>query len=67
MYSIIAADCLKIKTVFFATVSQMQGSLANCHLIKAMHWLILYGIEKKIIRKLNASECIIFRIGQELF
>lgn len=48
MYSIIAADCLKkIKTVFSPTVSQMQGSLANCHLIKAMHWLILYGIEKK--------------------
>lgn len=59
MYSIIAADCLKkkIKTVFSPTVSQMQGSLANCHLIKAMHWLILYGIEKKIT-KLNASECI---------
>lgn len=56
MYSIIAADCLKkIKTVFFPTVSQMQGSLANCHLIKAMHWLISYGIEKKIITKLNAS------------
>lgn len=47
MYSIIAADCLKIKTVFFATVSQMQGSLANCHLYQSYALINFVWYRKK--------------------